>query len=504
MWGQTEHRFRCAGRRGGRSSLALAVGAPLAGITLLLAAGALSPARAQTRLVEIGENKVGGVRVVQGKSQTLQTTRGFVDLVVGDPEIADVMPLTDRTMYVLGKKLGTTNVSIYDGGRQLVGLIEVEVGYNTPKLAADVDRIAPDSGARVGSANGRTVLSGTVEDGGTAARAVNLARQYGPEVLNDMKVKSPQQVMLEVRFVEASRDAGRELGVGFDGMGKNYKRDPTGLHTSDFNVKKSGLNLVGVAGGALASGSVPFGALVGRVLSSGVQADIIIKALEDKGLARRLAEPNLIAMSGEKASFLAGGEFPIPVAGDRATNTITVTYKKFGVSLDFLPTVLANGVINLRVEPEVSQLDFTNTINTGIVAIPALNVRRASTVVELRDGQSFMIAGLLQSVNQEVQQQLPWLGDVPILGTLFRSTSFERKETDLAIIVTPRLVRPSRPGERLRTPLDNTLPGNDLDQFLVGRQEIPVASAKASGTRPVMTPGHILDTRKGATDVVVR
>jgi pilus assembly protein CpaC len=209
-------------------------------------------------------------------------------------------------------------------------------------------------------------------------------------------------------------------------------------------------------------------------------------------------------MSGEKASFLAGGEFPIPVSSEN--NRITVDYKKFGVGLTFTPTVLQNGVINLKIEPEVSQLDLTNTVRTASVAVPALIVRRASTVVELRDGQSFAIAGLLQSINQETQQQLPWLADVPILGALFRSASFERKETDLAIIVTPRLVKPAKPGEHLRTPLDPALPATEFELFLMGRQEIPVA--KAGSARPVLpVMGHILDlphTRKEINHVVAR
>jgi pilus assembly protein CpaC len=220
---------------------------------------------------------------------------------------------------------------------------------------------------------------------------------------------------------------------------------------------------------------------------------VIVQALEERGLARRLAEPNLITMSGEKANFLAGGEFPVPVQGDR--DRITVEYKKFGVSLTFTPTVLANGVINLRIEPEVSQLDYTNTVRTATVAVPALIVRRASTVVELRDGQSFAVAGLLQSINQETQEQLPWLAEVPILGSLFRSAAFERKETDLAIIVTPRLVKPARPGQRLKTPLDATAQANDADLFLVGQQEVPVAKARVSGTAPLPPSGHILTRR---------
>ncbi len=173
---------------------------------------------------------------------------------------------------------------------------------------------------------------------------------------------------------------------------------------------------------------------------------------------------------------------------------ITVEYKKFGVGLTFQPTVLANGVINLKIEPEVSHIDTTNSVRTGVVSIPAITVRRASTVIELRDGQSFAIAGLLQSVTSDTQQQLPWLGDVPILGALFRSAAFEKKETDLAIIVTPRLVKPAKPGQPLRVPTDDALPASDADRFLTGKQEIPVAKA-ASASLVVPPSGHILDIR---------
>jgi pilus assembly protein CpaC len=459
---------------------AIAAGALAA--LILLAALPVRPAASQ-EYVDIGDGRVGLVRATLGRSHTLQTSRNFVDLVVGDPEIADVMPLTDRSLYVLGKKIGTTNVSVYDAGKQLVGVIEVEVGYNTARLAADVERLAPTAGARVSSANGRTILSGTAADGVAAAKAIDLARQYGPEVLNDLTVRSPQQVMLEVRFVEASRNAGKELGVNWRVVGKNFGSATTAAY-----------NVAAATGlGTLPSGNPPFGTLIGRVLSSGVDADVIVQALEERGLARRLAEPNLITMSGERANFLAGGEFPIPVQGDN--NSITVDYKKFGVSLAFTPTVLANGVINLRIEPEVSQLDYTNTVRTATVAVPAIIVRRASTVVELRDGQSFAIAGLLQSVTQQTQEQLPWLADVPIIGALFRSAAFERKETDLAIIVTPRLVKPAKPGQRLKTPLDGTASGNDADLFLVGQGEVSVAKARVSGTAPLPPSGHILDIR---------
>jgi pilus assembly protein CpaC len=460
-------------RRFHRLAWTLALAASVAG-TAFVAAGMLSPARAQTRMVEIGESRVGSVRVVQGKSQTLQVSQGFVDLVVGDPEVADVMPLTDRTMYVLGKRLGITNVSVYDAAKRLVGVIDVEVGTNAPRIAADLAADGDAAGTRVTSANGRTVLSGSVADAVAASKAVTLARQYGPEVVNDLKVRGSQQVMLEVRFLEASRSAAKDLAV---------------------NSNFTSTNLSGRTGNGTLSGQTPFGQFLGTILGRGVRADVLVEALEQRGLARRLAEPNLIALSGEKASFLAGGEYPIPIQADQGR--VTVAYKKFGVSLDFLPTVLSNGLINLKIEPEVSSLDVSNGVSTGGgITVPALTVRRALTVVELRSGQSFAIAGLLQSVNQTTQEQLPWLADVPILGALFRSASFEKKETELAIIVTPHLVKPARPGETLRSPLDNRAPANDLDLFLVGQQEVDKAAHKVANTVGPPPSGYILDLPK--------
>ena len=213
----------------------------------------------------------------------------------------------------------------------------------------------------------------------------------------------------------------------------------------------------------------------------------------------RLAEPNLIALSGDTASFLAGGEFPIPVASN--LGQVSVEFKKYGVGLAFTPTVLADGNINLKIEPEVSQIDPTTVITVGAITIPALIVRRANTTVELRDGQSFAIAGLLQSNVSTDQKQLPWIADVPILGALARSASYQKKETDLVIIVTPRLVRPARPGEPLRTPLDSSRPATDPEFFGLGQAEITTRLArKLKGSpdgRPVET-GHFLDVRKGA------
>jgi pilus assembly protein CpaC len=289
-------------------------------------------------------------------------------------------------------------------------------------------------------------------------------------------VMQPQQVLLEVRFIEAARTAGRELGVNWDVVTSNL----------DF---KTGIGLLGT--------NAPFGVMIGKLLSGGVDAESIIRSLEERGVARRLAEPNLVALSGDTASFLAGGEFPFPVQSTQ--NTITIEFKKFGVGLAFTPTVSSGGVINLKIEPEVSQIDPTNTVRVGNVEIPSLIVRRANTTIELRDGQSFAVAGLLQSINEVNQAQLPWIGNIPVLGALFRSASYQKRETDLVIIVTPRLVRPTRPGDLVRTPLDNTLPPNDVDFFLHGVSEwtpsmlrqARIQSGALADQRPFT--GHVID-----------
>ncbi len=422
-----------------------------------------------------GAGRIIAVSVPAGKSRTVRTSSAFVDLVAGDSDIADVMPLNDRSLYVLGKKAGTTSVSIYDGDKKLIGVVEVEVTNNAPQTSADIRSQPSGRQVNVSTVNGRTALGGEVDDAVAATRAVRIARQYGTDVLNNLRVRRPQQVMLEVRFIEAQRSTGRELGVNWNVVGKHIN---------------SSIGL-----GGFPTNNTPFGAVLGRILDRGVQADVLIQALEDRGIARRLAEPNLVAMSGESASFLAGGEFPVPVAAIQGQ--VTIEFKKFGVGLNFTPTVLQNGVINLRIEPEVSQLDTTNVIRAAGFNLPSLIVRRAATTVELRDGQSFAIAGLLQSINTNTLNQLPWLGDIPILGSLFRSASFQRKETDLAIIVTAKLVKPARPGDKLKTPLDDSQRANDVDYFLFGRTEMRKAELE---TRTGAEAGHILELNRGATN----
>ncbi len=220
--------------------------------------------------------------------------------------------------------------------------------------------------------------------------------------------------------------------------------------------------------------SAPFGVALARVLNNGAtNIDVLITALETKGLIRRLAEPDLVALSGDTASFIAGGQIPVPVVQPSGlTTTITVEYKPFGVQLTFVPTVLANGVINLRLTPSVSQLDFANAVVVSGFRIPALTLREARTTIELRDGQSFSIAGLLQSDGLRDISEVPWLGSVPVLGALFRSSSYQQSETDLVVIVTAHLVAPGVPGQKIASPLDSRAPSNDVDLFVLGQTDV--------------------------------
>lgn len=483
-------------------------------VTLALAlAGMVGAAHAQERIVQIsGAHRTAMVTVAIGKSQDVRTDRSFVDVTVGDPEVADVNPLTDHSLSILAKKIGTTRVSVYAEGKKPIGIFDVEVTYDLTRLANELNRNFPGSALRASSVNGRIMLSGRVLDAATLDKAVTIARQFGPEIINAVTVMSPQQVLLEVRFIELSRTAGRELGVQWNRVGGSSitnigNRQPAANLpiTSSNDPLATGTE---VAAGVL-SGGTPFGFMIGRLVASGVSTDVMINALEQKGIARSLAEPNLVALSGDTASFLAGGEYPIPVAG--SLGQITVDYKKYGVGLAFTPTVLSRGLINLKIEPEVSQIDTTHTVSVpGGISVPALIVRRASTTVELRDGQSFMIGGLLQTDNKNQIDQLPWIGSVPVLGTLFSSKNYQKNQTDLAIIVTPRLVRPARPGDGIRTPLDDTVPPNDTDFFLLGKSEVPVAGPgspnaaeqriAAAASQPFT--GHMLDMPRGVLDAV--
>ncbi|MGY3697443.1 pilus assembly protein CpaC [Bradyrhizobium sp. USDA 3240] len=439
------------------------------------------------------------VKVTVNKSRTFRVDTAFSSIVAGSPEIVDVKSLSDHLIYVQGKKTGTTNVILFDSGMKQIGILDVEVTLDIGNLQQNIQNGTGTHGIKVSASEGQVVLSGMAADAVAAERAMTIAQGSVPQggiVVNAMSVAAPQQVMLEVRFLEVNRQAGRDLGVnlyaanangtnvGNTGLGgiNVIGRAPIGGQNGSVGAPPTGsLPLLGTANTlATTAGGVatpPFGSLLTSILrtSNGSSVDLLITALETKGLARRLAEPNLTTLSGDAARFLAGGEFPVPVASTQVAGslpTVTIDYKKFGVELAFVPTVLSRGVINLRVEPSVSELDFSNAVTIAGTTIPALTRRDARTTVELRDGQSFAIAGLLQTKNQQDVSQLPWIGSVPVLGALFSSKSYQQQETDLVIIVTPRLVAPAAPGQQLASPLDSRLPANDVDFFLNGQMEV--------------------------------
>ncbi len=459
----------------------LVTGPLVAGLLVagLLVAG-IGPLEAQTRpMPRVGGNAVfSRVKLTMNKSQTIRVASGYVDILVGSSDIADVVPISDRTIYLLGKKIGTTNVSLIDADKKLIGLIDVEVQPDVQAIESQVRQSTGEGRLRVGSEGDRLILSGVANDAPTIDRAMQVAP---PGTVNTTRLNSPQQVMLKVRFVEVNRNAGRELGARFEFGGRRTLFSTGSVGASNpisTTPAQGGLlsGLVGTAVNAATTGGVPFASLVQSFRGSSGQLDLFISALETKGLLRRLAEPNLIATSGDRAEFLAGGEIPIPIANQSISGApqITVSYKEFGVKLAFTPTVLRNRKIHLQLEPEVSEIDPTLAVAVGGgVSVPGLTKRRAKTNVELTDGQSFAIAGLLQSQANRSIDQLPYLGSIPILGALFRSTEFQERETELVVIVTPALVDPARPGQVLASPLDSTLPANDLDLFLGGQMEVP-------------------------------
>ena len=465
-------------------------------VAVLLAVLVMVFAASNSRAAEGPEIQISGserttsITVTIGKSRDLRTGVPFSDVSVGDPEVADVNPLTDRSLSILGKKIGTTRVTVYGSGKRLVGIFDVEVTFDVTRLTSELRRRFPGSKIVAAPVNGRIMLTGQAADAMQLDQAVSIARQFGGEVINAVAVASPQQVMLEVRFIEISRTAGRELGFQWNRFGSRStintgNRQPAGA-----------LPLTSTPSAGLLSGQSPFLFALATVTGNGWAVDAAINALEQQGVARSLAEPNLVALSGDTASFLAGGEYPIVVSG--SLGQISIEYKKYGVGLAFTPTVLGGGLINLKIEPEVSDIDTNpeHTISVGNnFVVPALIVRRAATTVELRDGQTFALAGLLQNKTRNQVEQLPWLGSVPILGTLLSSKSYQKEETDLVIIVTPRLVRPARPGDVIKTPTDKTSAPNDVDFFLMGKNEIPKNLPKPVPGPVAAAPlsGHMLE-----------
>jgi pilus assembly protein CpaC len=378
----------------------------------------------------------------------LEAIAPFAEVSVANPGIADVAALSNTSIYILGKRSGRTTLTLLGEGGRLIANVTVYVGPDLAELKDRFAEILPGEKIDVRTANDGLVLSGTVSSAGRLSRALELAERYAPgRISNMMTVGGTQQVMLKVRFAEVQRNASKELGFNWEfGWG------------GDGNLKDVG----GSFNGAPSGGSL----LTAAWRAGGFFAEITIDALEGKGLARTLAEPNLIALSGDAATFLAGGEYPIPVAS--TNDGISVEYRPFGVSLGFTPTVLDDDMINLKVTAESSAIDSSIVVQGSGISFNGFSVRRANTTVELRDGQSFAIAGLLQDEFRDNASQIPWVGDIPVLGALFRSADYSSRQSELVIIVTVHLVSPVD-GDALSLPTDRIQAPSESDLFLFGR-----------------------------------
>jgi pilus assembly protein CpaC len=447
---------------------------------------------AADRNIDVTEAKVHRVFIPLSQSVTIDINKNLGDIVIADNKIADAQPMTDRSLYIIGKGIGTTTVNLFGQDKRSLGVVEVEVGVDVDDMAVAIRQVAPRARVTIGTVNGKVRLAGRVKDGATLAKILDVVSQYGSEPpINAVEVEDSQQVTLEVRILEVSRNAGREVGVSW-------------LANTDHGSPIPGSVEGAVIGtvGAFATGNAPFSRLIANLIDSNINIDIIVRALEDKKLARSLAEPNLTTLSGETASFLAGGEVPIPVNGG-SNGQVTIEYKEFGVKLAFTPVVLQDSLIHLELQPEVSEIDPTTSVTTATadvgggtgLSVPGFITRKAHTVVELRDGQSFAIAGLLQASNRKLQSQVPWIGQIPVIGALFRSSSFIKNESDLVIIVTPRLAHPAAPGQQVATPFDKTRQTNDPEFFLLGQLEVSKNMIRRyeQGDGVVGPYGHMLD-----------
>ena len=437
-----------------------------------------APGFAQTRDVIIDDGIVTALTLAPGRTLTLQTNKPYADILIGNTSVLDVFPLTPSSLYVQTKGLGATNVTLYDEEKRLLEVIDVNVRIDFSDLEREIRRAVPSAQVSAQNINNRIRVSGVVKNDLDKARVLEIADQYSEEdVIDGIRVHTAQQVELDVRILEVERTSGRSLGV-----------DLTGTRSDGSTAFRT------IGAQTTAANGTPFGTIVGDLLSvGGVDVDIVINALEGRGLARRLANPKLVTTSGVEANFVVGGEVPIQEStiGENGNVATSTGYREYGVRLNFVPVVQDDNVIRLRINPEVSDIDPSLTVNGQ----PAFISRKAETTVSLRSGQSFAIAGLLQVNNARNSDQVPLLGQVPILGTLFSSRRFRKDETDLVILVTPRLVAPVDADTPLRSPLDDTRSSNDVELFLLGMLEVDrnLLRRFREGDGVIGPYGHMID-----------
>ncbi|SHJ13738.1 type II and III secretion system protein family protein [Wenxinia saemankumensis] len=466
--------------------------AALAGLALGLAVPA-APAAAETLQILAGSPN-RPLQVPMNRAVVVESDIPFAEISIANPGIADISSLTDRTIYLLGKEPGRTTMTILGADGGLIANVEVQV---TPDIAEFRERLAqvlPNEHVEVRTANDGIVLSGTVSSITALDAALELANRYAPDrVSNLMSVGGQQQVMLRVRFAEMQRSVAKSLSTSL-GLGGTALGGDLGL-TGGTNTLGSQGGLANGFAGNIPAATQNNGAILFGFNAGGVEVGILLEALESRGVVRTLAEPNLTALSGQEARFLAGGEYPVPISQEGGN--ITVEFKPFGVELNFTPRVVAGDLINIELEAAVSSIDPTNGININGFQIDAFRRRETSTTVEMRDGESFAIAGLLSDDFRDINGQVPWLGDVPVLGALFRSAEYERNQTELVIIITAHLVSPVR-GDTLALPTDRVRPPSERDLFLFGRvssDDAPQAGGAGEVARQDFSGsyGYVLD-----------
>lgn len=422
--------------------------------------------------LEVIDSSGGQIYVEVGKGRLLRLDEAPATVFLADPNVADIQFKSTKLVYLVGKATGETSLYALDKKDRILLNRKIVVGYDLEQLKAAVDQLIPDSSFQPSMVQNTLVLDGVVSSPAEAEAVRELAKGFigkGGRMLFRVRVSMPNQVNLRVSIAEVNRSIVKTLGFEFLGQGSD-----------------------GIIGTALLSGAFNIAAGIEKTFGA-FDLGLWFEALESEGLIKVLAEPNLTALSGETASFLAGGEFPVAGQRDPDSGVIPVEFKPFGVSLSFTPTLLDRQRISLKVRPEVSQISSQGGVVIDGVPLIALTTRRAETTVELGDGESLAMAGLLQRNDQNDVARVPGLGDIPILGALFRSDNYRRNETELVIVVTPYIVKPT--AERLALPTDGFEPTNDYDRIVNGiayrdtHGSVPDRVAKSGGQRLVGSVG---------------
>ena len=428
------------------------------------------------------------VTVEVGKGVLVRLEHPANSVFVADPDVADVQAKSPTLIYLFGKSSGETTLFAVGEHDQVALNATIRVRYDLARIEDAIHQLAPRSAVSVSTVGDALVIDGTVYDIAEGDDIRRVASRYisdPKQLINRMTVDAPNQINLRVRVAEISRDLVKQLGFNWDATSQTSKflfGLATGPNPSNIGeVRELSTDL-----------KTAVNNLFGTARFGNTDLNTLIDALDAEGLVTVLAEPNLTAVSGEPASFLAGGEFPVPTGSNIANGiqTVTVDWKKFGVSLSFVATIGPANRINLHVVPEVSELSNAGAVQINGVQLPALTTRHADTTVDLASGQSFAIAGLLQNNATQSLQKFPWLADVPVLGQLFRSESFRRQESELVIIVTPYIVRPVTTASRLQLPTDGYVASSDGDLAFTGAQYKPQVLKK--GLAPVSRTGSSL------------